>query len=113
MSVFSRNLIHFSLHRNLIHFYSSFTSLEAEEHQQRMKKLEELYDDHIEKIKRTIEKKIKQSQDLLNHHKENQKSLFNKNTENYTKTLALKAELEGKLDLWRKQVLSVQSLSIR
>merc|ERR1712242_333443 len=88
--------------------------LEAEEHQQRMKKLEELYDDHIEKIKRTIEKKIKQSQDLLNHHKEkNQKSLFTKNTENYTKTLALKAELEGKLDLWRKQVLSVQSLSIR
>ena len=60
MSVFSRNLIHFSLHRNLIHFYSSFTRLEAEEHQQRMKKLEELYDDHIEKIKRTIEKKIKQ-----------------------------------------------------
>ena len=104
MSVFSRNLIH---------FYSSFTRLEAEEHQQRMKKLEELYDDLIEKIKRTIEKKIKQSQDLLNHHKENQKSLFNKNTENYTKTLALKAELEGKLDLWRKQVLSVQSLSIR
>ena len=34
--------------------------LEVEEHQQRMKHLEELYDDHIEKIKRSIEKKIKQ-----------------------------------------------------
>ena len=85
----------------------------VEEHQQRMKKLEELYDDHIEKIKRTIEKKIKQSQDLLNIQKENQKSIFNKNSDHYTKTLALKAELESKLDLWRKQVLSVQSLSIR
>ena len=87
--------------------------IEVEEHQQRMKKLEELYDDHIEKIKRTIEKKIKQSQDLLNIQKENQKSIFNKNSDHYTKTLALKAELESKLDLWRKQVLSVQSLSIR
>merc|ERR1712113_1105689 len=87
--------------------------IEVEEHQQRMKKLEELYDDHIEKIKRTIEKKIKQSQDLLNIQKENQKSISNKNSDHYTKTLALKAELESKLDLWRKQVLSVQSLSIR
>ena len=84
-----------------------------EEHQQRMKHLEELYDDHIEKIKRSIEKKIKQSQDLLNRKSENQKSIFDKNTEYYSRTLALKAELEGKLDLWRKQVLSVQSLSIR
>merc|ERR1712066_129372 len=87
--------------------------LEAEEHQQRMKKLEELYDDHIEKITRTIEKKIKRSQDLLNLQKENQKSIFDKYSENYSRTLALKSELEGKLDLWRKQVLSVQSLSIR
>lgn len=87
--------------------------LEVEEQQQRMKKLEELYDDHIDKIKRTIEKKIKRSQDLLNLQKENQKSIFDKYSENYSKTLALKSELEGKLDLWRKQVLSVQSLSIR
>merc|ERR1719188_2486549 len=78
-----------------------------------MKHLEELYDDHIEKIKRSIEKKIKQSQDILNRKNEHQKSIFDKNTEYYSRTLALKAELKGKLDLWRKQVLSVQSLSIR
>lgn len=87
--------------------------IEVEEHQLRMKHLEELYDDHIEKIKRSIEKKIKQSQDLLNRKSENQKSISDKNSEYYSRTLALKAELEGKLDLWRKQVLSVQSLSIR
>ena len=87
--------------------------IEVEEHQQRMKHLEELYDDHIEKIKRSIEKKLKQSQDLLSRKSENQKSISDKNSEYYSRTLALKAELEGKLDLWRKQVLSVQSLSIR
>ena len=45
--------------------------------------------------------------------KKNQKAVKNKNCEQYARTLALRAELEGKLDLWRKQVLSVQSLSIR
>ena len=79
----------------------------------RMKKLEELYDDHIEKIKKKIEKKIKQSQEFLNLQKKNQKAMINRNSAQYSRTLALKAELEGKLDLWRKQVLSVQSLSIR
>ena len=79
----------------------------------RMKKLEELYDDHIEKIKKTIEKKIKQSQEFLNLQKKNQKAMINRNSGQYSRTMALKAELEGKLDLWRKQVLSVQSLSIR
>lgn len=87
--------------------------LEAEEHQQRMKKLEELYEDHIEKIKKTIEKKIKQSQEILRQQKDQQLSMSSRNSENISKTLALKAELESKLDLWRKQVLSVQSLSIR
>ena len=86
---------------------------EAVNHEMRMKKLEELYDDHIEKIKKTIEKKIKQSQEFLSLQKKNQKALKNKNCEQYARTLALRAELEGKLDLWRKQVLSVQSLSIR
>ena len=78
-----------------------------------MKKLEEIYDDHIEKIKRTIEKKIKQSQEILRLNKQNQKSICDKNSVNFSRTLALKTELEAKLDLWRKQVLSVQSLSIR
>ena len=82
-------------------------------HEMRMKKLEELYDDHIEKIRKTIEKKIKQSQEFLSQQEKNQKALKNKNGEQYSRTLALRAELEGKLDLWRKQVLSVQSLSIR
>ena len=82
-------------------------------HEMRMKKLEELYDDHIEKIKKTIEKKIKQSQEFLSQQEKNQKALKNRNSQQYSRTMALRAELEGKLDLWRKQVLSVQSLSIR
>ena len=75
----------------------------------RVKKLEEIYEDHIEKIKRTIERKLKQASDLL----KNQKSTLSKNSKTYAQTLALKSELEAGLDLWRKQVLSVQSKSIR
>ena len=93
--------------------YFLLSRIELEEHQKRMKKLEEIYDDHIEKIKRTIEKKIKQSQEILRLNKQNQKSICDKNSVNFSRTLALKTELEAKLDLWRKQVLSVQSLSIR
>lgn len=78
-----------------------------------MKKLEELYEDHIQKIKKSIEKKLKQSQEFLSLQKKNQKALINRHSAQYSKTVALKAELESKLDLWRKQVLSVQSLSIR
>merc|ERR1712106_588867 len=45
--------------------------------------------------------------------KHNQKSTLSKNSKAYAETLALKSELEAGLDLWRKQVLSVQSQSIR
>ena len=79
----------------------------------RVKKLEEIYEDHIEKIKRTIERKLKQASDLLKMQKHNQKSILSKNSKAYAQTLALKSELEAGLDLWRKQVLSVQSQSIR
>eukprot|EP00092_Neocalanus_flemingeri_P009343 GFUD01010055.1.p1 GENE.GFUD01010055.1~~GFUD01010055.1.p1 ORF type:complete len:782 (-),score=232.97 GFUD01010055.1:117-2462(-) len=87
--------------------------LEVMEHQLRVKKLEEIYEDHIEKIKRTIEKKLKQASDLLRMQKYNQKSSLDKNSKSYAQAMALKSELEAGLDLWRKQVLSVQSQSIR
>ena len=93
--------------------YFVFFRQEALDHERRMKKLEELYEDHIQKIKKSIEKKIKQSQEFLNLQKKNQKAMINRNCAQYTRTLALRVELESKLDLWRKQVLSVQSLSIR
>ena len=79
----------------------------------RVKKLEEIYEDHVEKIKLTIQKKLKQASDLLKMQEHNQKLNSNKYEASYAKTLALKAELEAGLDLWRKQVLSVQSKSIR
>lgn len=76
------------------------------EHQLRVKKLEELYEDHIEKIKISIQKKIKQSSETL----KKQKLIKSYNP---SIVLSLKSELEAGLDLWRKQVLSVQSQSIR
>ena len=79
----------------------------------RVKKLEEIYEDHVEKIKKTIERKLKQTSDLLKMQERNQKLNSSKYDAGYAKTLALKAELEAGLDLWRKQVLSVQSQSIR
>jgi len=87
--------------------------LEIKAHQLRVKKLEEIYEDHIEQIKRVIEKKIKQASEILEKQKESQKMHSGKYSASYAKTLALKAELESGLDLWRKQVLSVQSQSIR
>ena len=39
--------------------------LEITQHRLRVKKLEEIYEDHIKKIKITIEKKLKQASDLL------------------------------------------------
>ena len=83
------------------------------DHERRMKKLEELYEDHIQKIKKSIEKKLQQSQQFLNQQKKNQKALIIRHSAQYSRTVALKVELKSKLDLWRKQVLSVQSLSIR
>ena len=82
------------------------------EHQLRIKKLEEIYEDHIEKIKRNIERKLKQSSDLVRLQKKKQQISFGKHEASYARTLALKAELDAGLDLWRKQVLSVQSQSI-
>jgi hypothetical protein len=79
----------------------------------RVKKLEEIYEDHIQKIKITIQRKLKQASDLLKMQEQNQKLNSSKYETNYAKTLALKCELEAGLDLWRKQVLSVQSQSIR
>lgn len=87
--------------------------MEVIDHQLRVKKLEEIYEDHIEKIKRTIEKKLKQASYLLKMQNQDQKLSKNKQSENYAQVLALKSELEAGLDLWRKQVLSVQSQSIR
>ena len=79
----------------------------------RVKKLEESYEDHIEKIKITIQRKLKQASNLLKMQEQTQKLNSRKYEKNYAKTLALKAELEAGLDLWRKRVLSVQSQSIR
>ena len=90
-----------------------FIRLEIRQHQLRVRKLEEIYEDHIKKIKITIEKKLKQASDLLKLQEQSQKLNSSKYEESYAKTLALKAELEAGLDLWRKQVLSVQSQSIR
>ena len=87
--------------------------LEITQHQLRVKKLEEIYEDHIEKIKITIQRKLKQASDLLKMQERKQKLNSKKYETSYAKTLALKAELEAGLDLWRKQVLSVQSQSIR
>ena len=87
--------------------------LEITQHQLRVKKLEEIYEDHIGKIKITIQRKLKQASDLLKMQEQNQKLNSSEYETNYAKTLALKAELEAGLDLWRKQVLSVQSQSIR
>jgi hypothetical protein len=87
--------------------------LEITQHQLRVKKLEEIYEDHIRKIKVTIERKLKQASDLLKMQEQTQKFNSSKYEASYAKTLALKAELEAGLDLWRKQVLSVQSQSIR
>ena len=83
------------------------------QHQLRVKKLEEIYEDHIKKIKITIEKKLKQASDLLKMQEKSKIFNSSKYEASYAKTLALKAELEAGLDLWRKQVLSVQSQSIR
>ena len=87
--------------------------LEILQHQLRVKKMEEIYEDHVEKIRRTIERKLKQATELLKVQKQEKDSNLKKYEANYAKTLALKAELEAGLDLWRKQVLSVQSQSIR
>merc|ERR1711915_1030075 len=76
--------------------------LEIKAHQLRVKKLEEIYEDHIEQIKRVIEKKIKQASEILEKQKESQKMHSGKYSASYAKTLALKAELESGLDLWRK-----------
>lgn len=86
--------------------------LEITQHRLRVKKLEEIYEDHIEKIKMTIQRKLKQASDLLQMQEQNQKLNSRKYETSYAKTLALKAELEAGLDLWRKQVLSIQSQSI-
>jgi len=87
--------------------------LDILQHQLRVKKLEEIYEDHVEKIKKTIEKKLRQASELLKIQRHDQHSNIRKYELSYSKTLALKAELEAGLDLWRKQVLSVQSQSIR
>ena len=55
---------------------------------------------------------MKQSSDLVRLQKKKQQISFGKHEASYARTLALKAELDAGLDLWRKQVLSVQSQSI-
>jgi len=84
---------------------------EAQDHQQRMKKLEEIYSDHIEKSKVVIDTKFKKAKQVREQEK---MKLGNRrgNSRNHSNVLSLKAELDSKLDLWRKHVLSVQSLSI-
>ena len=53
----------------------------------------------------------KESNKLLQFQKQKHKSNLRNYEANYT--LTLKSELESGLDLWRKQVLSIQSQSIR
>lgn len=84
---------------------------EAKDHQLRMKKLEEIYSDHIEKVKNGIDMKLKRAEEM----KEQEMLKWGNRREscgNPSAVLSLKAELDAGLDLWRKQVLSVQSLSI-
>ena len=83
------------------------------EHQLRVQKMEEIFEDHVEKIKKTIEMRFKQSSKLLQFQKQKQQFNMRNYEANCAKTLALKSELESGLDLWRKQVLSIQSQSIR
>ena len=73
------------------------------EHQFRIKKLEEIYEDHIEKIKRNIEIKLKQSSDLVRLEKKKQQIIFGKHEASYARTLALKAELENR-NAWRREM---------
>ena len=82
------------------------------EHQLRVQKMEDMFEDHVEKIKKTIENRFKESNKLLQFQKQKQKLTLNYEA-NHAKTFALKSELESGLDLWRKQVLSIQSQSIR
>ena len=87
--------------------------MEILEHQLRVQKTEEIFEDHVEKIKKTIEMRFKQSSKQLQFQKQKQKFNMRNYEANYAKTLALNSELESGLDLWRKQVLSIQSQSIR
>jgi len=80
---------------------------DTDQHKQRVKKLEEIYEDHVQKIKRAIERKLKQAKELGRDMEGG-----SRHTSTSVRVQQLKSELEAGLDLWRKQVLSVQSLSI-
>jgi len=80
---------------------------DTDQHKQRVKKLEEIYEDHVQKIKRAIERKLKQAKELGRD-----MDTDGRNCSSSLRVQQLKSELEAGLDLWRKQVLSVQSLSI-
>ena len=55
------------------------------------RKLEEIYEDHVKKIKKTIERKLKQTSDLLKMQDQNQKFNSSNYETSYTNTLTLKA----------------------
>jgi len=80
---------------------------DTDQHKQRVKKLEEIYEDHVQKIKRAIERKLKQAKELGRDMDSD-----SRHCSSSLRVQQLKSELEAGLDLWRKQVLSVQSLSI-
>jgi len=61
----------------------------------------------VQKIKRAIERKLKQAKELGRDMEGG-----SRHTSTSVRVQQLKSELEAGLDLWRKQVLSVQSLSI-
>ena len=81
-----------------------------------MKKLEEIYEDHVQKIKRAIERKLKQARELNRGQAREDKGGTTSEqvllgtalpiaAPSAVQVLLLKSELEAGLDLWRKQVM--------
>ena len=69
-----------------------------------MKQLEALYTAQVERIKEGIERKLAAAAAALQRQREEAAAGVRRAGAAHAATTALKAELEAKLDLWRKQV---------
>jgi len=90
---------------------------EKKKHQKRMRKLESLYKQNLDKMKNTLETKLENAATSLEDQQKEQQRRISGNQEQQNikkeKTAKMRRELEDGLEKWGKQILEVQDNNIK